>query len=253
MAEDRARGGLEWLPERVLCVCAHPDDSEFGFGATVARLAAEGSEVTYVVVTDGSQGGEDPDVPDAELAAIREAEQQAAAAVLGVREVRFLGLPDGRVVADVALRGLIVREIRRARPQLVLTQSPVRALVSGRVGVDHPDHLAVGEATLQAVYPDARNPRAFRELLREGLEPFRVEEIWMAAPRSGDHLVDVSAFVDKKLEALSCHRSQLTKEGPARPRRPWSELRQFIRDGLAAQGEPAGYAAAEGFRRLVTR
>ncbi len=250
MAEEKSRGGLEWLPERVLCVCAHPDDSEFGFGATVARLTSEGAEVTYVVVTDGSQGGEDPSIPDPELAITREAEQRAAAAVLGVREVCFLGLPDGRVVADVALRGLIVREIRRVRPQLVLTQSPARALVSGRIGVDHPDHLAVGEATLQAVYPDARNPRAFRELLQEGLEPVRVEEVWIAAPQTGDHLVDVSGFVDKKLEALSCHRSQIDNASSARPR---SALERFIRERLAAQGEPAGYAAAEGFRRLVTR
>lgn len=250
MSEVASRGGLEWLPERVLCVCAHPDDSEFGFGATVARLVAEGAEVTYVVVTDGSQGGEDPAVPDEGLAATRQAEQRAAAKVLGVREVRFLGQPDGRVVADLALRGLIVREIRRARPQLVLTQSPARALVSGRIGVDHPDHLAVGEATLQAVYPDSRNPRAFRELLGEGLEPVRVEEVWIAAPQSGDHLVDVSGFVDKKLEALSCHRSQVDHSSAARPRR---DLERFIRERLAAQGEPAGYAAAEGFRRLVTR
>lgn len=250
MAEAASRGGLEWLPERVVCVCAHPDDSEFGFGATVARLAAEGSVVTYVVVTDGSQGGEDPSIPDAELTATREAEQRAAAAVLGVREVRFLGQPDGRVVADVALRGLIVREIRRARPQLVLTQSPARALVSGRIGVDHPDHLAVGEATLQAVYPDARNPRAFPELLREGLEPVRVEEVWIAAPRSGDHLVDVSGFVEKKLEALACHRSQIDNSSSARPH---GAMEQFIRERLAAQGEPAGYGAAESFRRLVTR
>lgn len=250
MAEATVGGGLDWLPDRVLCVSAHPDDSEFGYGATVARLAAEGSEVTYVVVTDGSQGGEDPAVPDSELALIREAEQRAAAEVLGVREVRFLGLPDGRVVADVALRRLIVREIRLARPQLVLTQSPVRALVSGGIGVDHPDHLATGEATLEAVYPDARNPRAFRDLLAEGLEPVRVEEVWIAAPRGGDHLVDVSGFVDKKLEALACHRSQLDHRSAARPR---GALEQFIRERLAAAGEPAGYAAAEGFRRLTTR
>lgn len=250
MAEAEPRGGLEWLPERVLCVCAHPDDSEFGFGATVARLTSEGSEVTYVVVTDGSQGGEDPTIPDAELAVIRESEQRAAAEVLGVRDVRFLGLPDGRVVPDLSLRRLIVREIRRARPQLVLTQSPARALVSGRIGVDHPDHLAVGEVTLEAVYPDARNPRAFRDLLADGLEPVRVEEVWIAAPGGGDHLVDVSGFVDKKLEALACHKSQIDNHSHARPRRA---LEQFIRERLAAADESAGYGAAEGFRRLNTR
>lgn len=253
MPEPASRGGLEWLPERVLSITAHPDDSEFGSAATVARLCAEGAEVTYVVVTDGSQGAEDPSIPDAELVALRESEQRAAAAVLGVREVRFLGFRDGHLVPDLELRRALVREIRRARPQLILTQSPTRALVPGRVGVDHPDHLAVGEATLQAVYPDARNPRAFRDLLEEGLQPVRVEEIWMAAHRDADHLVDVSGFVDKKLEALACHRSQMTKEGPARPAVPWNTMQNSIRERLAAAGEPAGYAAAEGFHRLVAR
>lgn len=253
IANATPRGGLDWVPERVLSVTAHPDDSEFRWAATVARLTAEGADVTYLVVTDGSQGGEDPAVPDAELAATREAEQRAAAAVLGVREVRFLGLRDGWLVADVALRRLIVREIRRVRPQLILAMSPDRRLVSGRIGEDHPDHLATGEATLQAVYPDARNPRAFRELLAEGLEPFRVEELWITAPQDADHLVDVSGFVERKLEALACHRSQITKEGPARPAVPWESLQRSIRERLAATGAPAGYAAAEGFRRLVLR
>lgn len=242
-------GGLGWLPERVLCICAHPDDSEFGCGATVARLAAGGARVTCVVVTDGTQGGSDPSVPDEEVAAVRREEQRAAAAVLGVHEVRFLGESDGRVVADLALRRRIVREIRLARPQLVLTQSPSRAFISGGMGVDHPDHLAVGEATLQAVYPDARNPRAFPELLAEGLEPVRVEEVWLASPRGADHLVDVSDFVDRKLAALACHRSQIDGS----PARTPADLEQFIRERLAAQGAPAGYAAAEGFRRLVAR
>ncbi|MGH7910131.1 MAG: PIG-L deacetylase family protein [Candidatus Dormibacteraceae bacterium] len=246
MAE--AGGGLEWLPERVLCVCAHPDDPEFGFGATAARLAAEGAAVTYLLVTDGTQGGEDPSLPDADLASIRRREQSAAAAVLGVQEVRFLGQPDGQVVADLALRARIVREIRRARPQLVLTQSPVRALVSGRIGGDHPDHLAVGEATLQAVYPDSRNPRAFRELLLEGLEPVRVEEVWLSSWMGADHVVDVSGYVEKKLEALACHASQIDK-----PTRPLSELEGFIRSMLAERGRASGYEYGEGFRRLDTR
>lgn len=249
MTPEGPGGGLDWVPERALAICAHPDDPEFSFGATVARLAAAGTQVTYTVVTDGTQGGEDPGVPDAELAVVRRAEQRAAASVLGVHEVRFLGQPDGGVVADLALRRLLVREIRLARAQLVLTQSPARALVQGRIGVDHPDHLAVGEAALQAVYPDARNPRAFRELLAEGLEPVRVEEVWVAVHEGADHLVDVSAFVDKKLEALICHVSQT---GPSRGRTP-AEFERSLRARLAAQGKPAGYAAAEAFRRIVTR
>jgi LmbE family N-acetylglucosaminyl deacetylase len=232
--------------ERVLVVCAHPDDAEFGFGATVARLADQGSEVTYVVCTDGSQGGEDPAVPDEELTLTRYQEQRDAAAVLGVRDVVFLGHRDGHLFPDLELRRELVREIRRHRPDLVLAQSPLRVLGSG-IGAYHPDHLAVGEATLQAVYPDSRNPRAFRELLQEGLEPHRVREVWVGATQEPDHFVDVTDYIDRKIQAIECHRSQLGKphhgsDGPGK----------WIRERLHAVGEQAGYEYAEGFRRLVT-
>ncbi|MBO0688872.1 MAG: PIG-L family deacetylase [Candidatus Dormibacteraeota bacterium] len=232
--------------ERVLVVCAHPDDAEFGFGATVARLADQGSAVTYVVCTDGSQGGEDPAVPDQELTSTRYREQREAAAVLGVRDVVFLGHRDGHLVPDLELRRELVREIRRHRPDLVLAQSPLRVLNSG-IGAYHPDHLAVGEATLQAVYPDSRNPRAFRDLLQEGLEPHRVQEVWVGAAQEPDHFVDVTDYIDRKIQAIECHRSQLGKphhgsDGPGKR----------IRERLRAAGEQAGYEYAEGFRRLVT-
>ena len=237
-----------FTPQRVLCVCAHPDDPEFGFGGTVAKLAAEGAEVTYVICTDGAQGGEDPTVDDAELTETRYREQRAAAAVLGVRDVSFLGLRDGELVANLDLRRRIVREIREHRPQLVLTQSPVRALRSGRAGADHPDHLAVGEATLQAVYPDSRNPRAFRDLLVEGWQPHRVEEVWIGGAVETDHLVDVSGYVEAKLRALACHASQIDK-----PHRRHDDIERFVKAGLEERGRPAGYAYAEGFRRLDVR
>lgn len=232
--------------ERVLVVCAHPDDAEFGFGATVARLADQGSEVTYVVCTDGSQGGEDPAVPDEELTSTRYREQREAAAVLGVRDVVFLGHRDGHLFPDLELRRELVREIRRHRPDLVLAQSPLRVLAPG-IGAYHPDHLAVGEATLQAVYPDSRNPRAFRELLQEGLEPHRVKEVWVGATQEPDHFVDVTDYIDRKIQAIECHRSQLGKphhgtDGPGK----------WIRERLHAVGEQAGYEYAEGYRRLVT-
>ncbi|HEV2953838.1 MAG TPA: PIG-L family deacetylase, partial [Candidatus Dormibacteraeota bacterium] len=144
---------------RALVVSAHPDDPEFGFGAAIARLTSEGTAVAYAICTDGSQGGEDPDQPDQELIQIREEEQRSAARSLGVEEVRFLRFPDGRLTPDLALRRAIVEEIRRWRPDLVLTHNPTRAF-GIPIGSSHPDHLAVGEATLAAVYPDARNPRA---------------------------------------------------------------------------------------------
>ena len=151
-----------------MVVSAHPDDPEFGFGATVASLVDQGKTVVYVICTDGSQGGEDPTVPDQELTSTRYTEQRAAAALLGVTEVIFLGFRDGYLEANVELRRAISREIRRFKPDLVLTHSPLRA-INIPIGASHPDHLAVGEATLAAVYPDARNPRAYPELLQEGL------------------------------------------------------------------------------------
>lgn len=227
-------------------MAAHPDDPEFGFGATVAKLADQGVDVYYLICTDGSQGGEDPSQPDDELTAIRYEEQRKAAELLGVKDVHFLGFRDGHLMADLRLRHAIVREIRRRRPNLVLTQAPVRQL-GDFIGAFHPDHIAVGEATLQAVYPDARNPRAFRELLAEGLEPYVVKEVWLPAFGDGDHFVDVTGYVDRKIEAVMCHRSQLTQ-----PRHQNGGPRKWVEERLRAQGEKAGYTFAESFRRLRT-
>lgn len=232
--------------ERVMVVAAHPDDPEFGFGGTIAKLSGEGAEVTYVVCTDGSQGGEDPSVPDEELTATRYAEQRAAAAVLGVKEVVFLGFRDGHLEPNVELRRAISREIRRYRPELVLTHAPLRA-IDIPIGASHPDHLAVGEATLAAVYPDARNPRAYPELLQEGLEAHKVKEVWLPGFDGANHFVDASQVIDKKIEAILCHHSQFEKPGmdaemPGRWTREW----------MKQAGQRAGYEYAEAFKRLET-
>src|SRR5487761_999944 len=153
--------------DRVLVVSAHPDDPEFSAGGSVAKLAKDGAEVTYVIVTDGSQGGEDPKQKDSELTAIRQKEQRAAARVLGVKKVEFLGYKDGHLTHDLKLRRDIVRMLRQCTPGLEVTHLPGRRL-DAPMGGSHPDHIAVGEATFAAVYPDSRNPRAFRSLLKEG-------------------------------------------------------------------------------------
>jgi LmbE family N-acetylglucosaminyl deacetylase len=234
--------------ERVLVVCAHPDDPEFGFGATVAKLSTEGAKVDYVVCTDGSQGGEDPSLPDEELATIRYREQREAAAILGVAEVHFLGYKDGQLFADLGLRRAIVRQIRSCKPDLVLTQSPLRKLTTIGIGAFHPDHQAVGEATLQAVYPDARNPRAFRELLAEGLEPHIVKEVWIPSrDEKADHFVDATPYMDRKLKAILCHQSQFGKrhqdeDGPEK----------WLREWMGKVGERGGYEYAESFTRMET-
>jgi LmbE family N-acetylglucosaminyl deacetylase len=235
---------------RVLVVSAHPDDPEFSAGASVAALARRGSEVFYCICTDGSQGGEDPSVPDAELSARRYEEQRRAAATLGVKDVVFLGFRDGHLAPNLELRHAITAEIRRLRPDLVITHSPVRNLAVG-IGASHPDHLAVGEATLCAVYPDARNPRAFTDLLALGLEPHKVKEVWVPGYEHPDHFVEVDdELLELKFRSIMCHTSQFEKPGIDFDSE--NGPRKWITDRMRQAGEKGGYRYAEAFRRIET-
>jgi LmbE family N-acetylglucosaminyl deacetylase len=193
----------------VLVVTAHPDDVDFGAGGTVASWTDAGIKVSYCVCTRGEASG--PAGADrAAMADRRMAEQRAAAAVLGVSDITFLNHPDGAVTPSLQLRKDIARVIRVVRPDRVLTWSP--QINWDRIVTSHPDHRAVGEATIAAVYPDARNPHAFPELLDdEGLEPWSVRELWISDP-PGDlpnHVVDVTGTFDRKIEALNAHASQV--------------------------------------------
>jgi LmbE family N-acetylglucosaminyl deacetylase len=193
---------------RVLVVTAHPDDVDFGAAGTVASWTRAGTDVAYCICTSGDAGGFD-DTPRHEMGPLREAEQRAAAKEVGVTDVRFLGYPDGRLTASLDLRRDISREIRLFRPDRVVTASP--EIWWRRLGASHPDHRAVGEATVAAVYPDARNPFAHPELLAdEGLEAWSVRELWlMAAPdERTDHIVDITDTVERKIAALRAHVSQ---------------------------------------------
>jgi LmbE family N-acetylglucosaminyl deacetylase len=192
--------------ERVLCVMAHPDDVDFGLGGTVATWTDAGIEVSYCMVTSGDAGGFDPDVPRSEIAGIRQAEQRAAAAAVGVSDVRFLGHPDGQVEVTLDLRRDIARVIREVRPQRLVAQSPERHMV--RMPASHPDHIAVGEATLCAMYPDARNPFAFVDSLG-GLEAWSVPETWVIGMERVNHYVDVTKMFERKKAALLEHKSQI--------------------------------------------
>jgi LmbE family N-acetylglucosaminyl deacetylase len=195
--------------ERVLCVLAHPDDVDFGAAGTVATWVGAGLEVAYLLVTRGDAGGFD-DTPREQIPIVREAEQRAAAAAVGVKQVDFLdGYGDGTVTVTLDLRRDIAAAIRRFRPDRILTSSPLRRW--DRVaGPGHPDHLAVGEATTCAVYPDSRNPFAFPELLRDhGLEPWTVREVWYVGGPDPDHPVDITDAFPRKLAALGAHASQV--------------------------------------------
>lgn len=191
---------------RILAVFAHPDDVDFSSAGTVAGWIDQGHQVAYLVVTRGDAGGFD-DTPRERMPILREAEQRAAAAAVGVEQVDFLdGYADGKVSPDLSLRRDIAAAIRRFRPDRVLTSSPLRRW--DRIGASHPDHLAVGEATTCAVYPDARNPFAFPELLAEGLQPWTVREVWYAGGPNPDHVVDITDAYPRKLAALRAHATQ---------------------------------------------
>ena len=193
--------------ERVLVITAHPDDVDFGAAGTVAGWVETGIAVTYCIVTDGDDGGADPTVPRGDIAGIRQAEQRAAGAVLGVRDIRFLGYRDGELTVSHDLRRDLSRVIRQVRPQRVLTQSPDRNWQ--RIYASHPDHLAAGEAAIFAIYPDARNPFAHPALLQdEGLVDWAVPEVWVMGSSTPNHYVDVTDKFDLKIAALEAHTSQ---------------------------------------------
>lgn len=234
--------------QRALVIAAHPDDIDFSAAGTVAVWTDAGIEVTYCLATDGDAGGFDDSVPRAEMGPLRRKEQLAAAACVGVHDVRFLGYPDGQVEPGLALRKDLARVIRQVRPDRVLCPSPERNYQ--RIGIGHPDHRAVGSAALDAVYPDARNPYAFPELrLTEGLEAWTVREVWISAgpaARHAAHFVDITDTFSRKIAALEAHESQTAQR---------AGLADFLRARLAQTAEQAGLPAghlAEVFQVLDT-
>jgi LmbE family N-acetylglucosaminyl deacetylase len=226
------------VPTRALVISAHPDDVDFGASGTVARLTGAGCTVSYAIVTDGDAGEVPDDVGRDGAAALRQREQRAAAAAVGVNDVRFLGFPDGRLEVTIALRAALSKVIREVRPDVVLCQSPERRY--DRVFASHPDHLAAGEATLQAVYPDARNPYAHPELVAEGLEAWTVREVWVFGHPKADRFVDITDTVEAKVAALRAHESQTAA----------MDLDTFIRGWATAAARDGGLEEgrlAEGF------
>lgn len=225
---------------RVLVVAAHPDDTDFAAAGTVARWTSAGIEVTYLLCTYGDAGGHD-DTPRFEVPALRAAEQRAAARTVGVTDVRFLtGYRDGYLEATPDLVRDVVRVIRELMPDRVVCPSPQRWWE--RLPASHPDHLACGEATVRAVYPAARNRFAFPELLDEGLEPWTVPEMWLAAHPTRNHWVEITDVLDRKMAALRAHASQTSHLG--------DELDRFVREAWGALGAEAGLGPdryAEGF------
>jgi LmbE family N-acetylglucosaminyl deacetylase len=230
MAEEQPR-----VLDKVMVILAHPDDPEFFCGATIARFAREGKHVRYCLLTCGDKGSDDPGMTHDRLCAIRNEEQANAARVLGVRDLVWLNYPDGDLVPTPEARLRVAREIRSFKPDIVVTCDPTR--MYSPFGINHSDHRAAGQITLDAIYPGVGNRMYFTELLDEGLEPHQVKEVYIAGAVEPDTVLDVTDTFALKLKALREHKSQI-KDPDGLERR----LRErFNRDGIFV----------ETFRRLV--
>ena len=223
---------------RILVIVAHPDDAEFGCGGSVARWVDEGREVFYCILTNGNRGSDDPAMMPEPLATIREAEQRAAARALGVKDLVFLGYPDGELEDTREARRDVVRTIRRFRPDRILSQNPFPSLnpYSG-----HRDHRHAGRLALDAVYPYARDRLHFPELLAEGWQPHKVREVYLMGYTESDVVVDITATMERKLTALRCHASQV---------KDFAGVEGRVRERAADLGKPHGYTYAEAFRLI---
>jgi LmbE family N-acetylglucosaminyl deacetylase len=193
--------------KKVLVVTAHPDDLDFMMGGTLKLWSMKGIELHYLICTNGDQGGFDPNIARADMPQIRQREQRAAGEVLGATSIEFLNYVDGHLTPTLELRKKIVAHIRKIQPDRMAIQSPERNW--DRIGASHPDHLAAGEAAIQAVYPDARNEFAFMDLLEQGLQPWKVREVWVASHPTPDHFVDITTTIEDKIKAIKAHASQL--------------------------------------------
>ena len=242
MAEGLNPERGEDMPERikrVMVVTAHPDDSEFGAGGTVAKLTREGKTVVYCILTNGNKGSSDRSMTPERLVRIREEEQKNAARVLGVDTVDFLGFPDCELENTRETRMAVTGAIRRHKPDLIICQNPNR---TKNLGGSHRDHRAAAGIALDCVYPLARDHMAFPELMAQGLEPHKVKEVHMMWWDEPEVVVDITDTIELKIKALQCHLSQLPD---------MAGMEKRVRERGALLGKPKGYAYAETFDRIL--
>jgi LmbE family N-acetylglucosaminyl deacetylase len=196
------------VPNRAMVIVAHPDDPEFFCGGTIALWCIKGTELSYLILTNGNKGSDDPEMTPEKLAAIRKEEQQAAADVLGVKRVIYFDEPDGELQATLSLRQRVVAKIRRHKPDVVIAQDPSRYFYEDRY-INHADHRAAGEVATDAVFPAARNRMYHPELLDFGLAPHVVKEVYLTGTEQPNCWVDISEVFDLKVKAIRCHASQV--------------------------------------------
>ena len=243
--KDSGIAGVDKDFSRGMVVVAHADDAEFGCSGTVAKLCAAGWEMVYVMCTDGSKGSSDREITQRQLASIRRKEQQNAGKTLGLKDVVFLDYEDSMLQPTLALRKDIAREIRRYKPDVLITMYPMRNL-DGGWGVGHPDHMAAGEAALQAVFPTARDHMTFPDLLEAGFEPHKVAEVWIIGHPQPDLYVDVTQHMNTSVAALMQHTSQMNGRDEA-----WAS--EMMRRWRRERGVGRGIQYAEAFKRIEFR
>ena len=233
----------EFKNKTILAVGAHPDDNDFGCGGTMAKAADQGARIIYLVATNGQRGGNDPVLTGEKLATIRRTEQHQAAGLLGVTDVSFLDYMDGELTANLELKEKIVRAIRRYQPEMVFTIDPSFFYYMESGMVNHSDHRAIGEATLDACYPLARDLLSFPDHADEGLAPCKVRQLFLHSLtlEKANCVIDVSAYLHKKLEAIAMHRSQVGTD---------DRFASFITEKAVQAGEKAGCRFSEAFVRL---
>ncbi|MBI2314605.1 PIG-L family deacetylase [Candidatus Daviesbacteria bacterium] len=229
----------------ILAVGAHPDDIDIGYSGSIAKWTEQGAEVYYLVLTDGSKGSEDPHISNKELTQIRQAEQQAAADILGVKKVYFLNFVDGELENTPALRKHIIKIIRQIKPNTVICSDPTFYYDTHRHFINHPDHRIAGEATVDCVYPFARNARTFPELLAEGLQSHVVEELLLVNFTKATYFIDISKTIEKKVTAISAHKSQFNDI------KKFTEMIKQMSSLMGKKAKPKKLKYAEGFIRIL--
>jgi LmbE family N-acetylglucosaminyl deacetylase len=225
----------------ILVIVAHPDDPEFFAGGTIARWSAEGHRVTYVLVTDGSKGTDDPALTGSALAALRQHEQRAAGAELGVVDMHFLPHIDGELSNTLGLQRDVARAVRRFKPDIVVTTDP-QTLHYGATRVNHNDHRLMGMAVCDGIFPASGNRMYFPELIAEGLEMHTPKEIWFCGPVAPNHLVDISAYFNAKVRAVRAHVSQV--------KQPESVADRLRNGAIRVRADGTAWLA-EAFRRVM--
>jgi LmbE family N-acetylglucosaminyl deacetylase len=233
-----------YIPKIVLAVGAHADDIDFGASGSIAAWANAGAEIHYLVITDGSKGSADPAMTTDQLVAMRQQEQRDAAAALGAKEVHFLGYEDGMLEITMALKKDIARIIRQVRPDTVVVMDPTMVYFADFNFINHPDHRAAGQATLDAVFPLARDHMSFPDLYQvEKLEPHKVAHLLLINLAEQNYYVDITATFDQKIAALQKHTSQVPDV---------AKLTDMLQQRASMLGRKTGSQYAEGFMRIDT-